>query len=38
MPVAAVIRDHLLSGIARGKSDLDWSALAQVVAEDAGLR
>ena len=37
MPVAAVIRDHLLSGIARGKSDLDWSALAQVVAEDAGL-
>jgi len=38
MPVAAVIRDHLLSGVARGKSDLDWSALAQVVAEDAGLR
>jgi 3-hydroxyisobutyrate dehydrogenase-like beta-hydroxyacid dehydrogenase len=38
MPVASVIRDHLLSGIARGKSGLDWSALAQVVAEDAGLR
>ena len=37
MPVASVIRDHLLSGLARGYADADWSALAEVVAESAGL-
>jgi 3-hydroxyisobutyrate dehydrogenase-like beta-hydroxyacid dehydrogenase len=37
MPLGSLIRDHLLSGVARGKGDLDWAALAQVVAEDAGL-
>ena len=37
MPVASVIRDHFLSGVARGWGDLDWGALAKVVAEDAGL-
>lgn len=37
MPLASVMRDHLLSGIARGKGDLDWSALALIIAEDAGL-
>ena len=37
MPVASVIRDHFLSGVARGKGDMDWAALAKVVAEDAGL-
>jgi 3-hydroxyisobutyrate dehydrogenase-like beta-hydroxyacid dehydrogenase len=37
MPVASVIRDHFLSGMARGWGDLDWAALAKVVAEDAGL-
>jgi 3-hydroxyisobutyrate dehydrogenase-like beta-hydroxyacid dehydrogenase len=36
MPVASVIRDHFLSGVARGWGDLDWSALAKVVASDAG--
>lgn len=37
MPVASVIRDHMLSGLARGYEDADWSALAEVVAESAGL-
>ncbi len=37
MPVASVIRDHFLSGVARGWGDMDWAALAKVVAEDAGL-
>jgi len=38
MPVGSVIRDHFLSAIARGGADLDWSALAKVIAEDAGLK
>jgi 3-hydroxyisobutyrate dehydrogenase-like beta-hydroxyacid dehydrogenase len=37
MPVASVIRDHFLSAVARGWGDMDWAALAKVVAEDAGL-
>jgi 3-hydroxyisobutyrate dehydrogenase-like beta-hydroxyacid dehydrogenase len=37
MPVASVIRDHLVSGVARGWGDMDWAALAKVVAEDSGL-
>jgi 3-hydroxyisobutyrate dehydrogenase-like beta-hydroxyacid dehydrogenase len=37
MPVASVIRDHFVSGVARGWGDLDWAALAKVVAEEAGL-
>jgi 3-hydroxyisobutyrate dehydrogenase-like beta-hydroxyacid dehydrogenase len=37
MPVASVIRDHMLTGLARGYADADWSALAEVVAESAGL-
>ena len=37
MPVASLVRDHLISGIARGKADLDWSAPARVAAENAGL-
>lgn len=37
LPVASLVRDHLISGIARGEGDLDWSALARVAAENAGL-
>jgi 3-hydroxyisobutyrate dehydrogenase-like beta-hydroxyacid dehydrogenase len=37
MPVASLIRDHFVSGVARGWGDLDWAALARVVAADAGL-
>jgi len=37
MPLASVIRDHLLSAIANGQSSLDWSSLARVSARNAGL-
>ena len=37
MPVASAIRDHYVSGVARGWAELDWAALAKVIAEDAGL-
>jgi 3-hydroxyisobutyrate dehydrogenase-like beta-hydroxyacid dehydrogenase len=37
MPVASVIRDHALEGIANGMGDKDWSSLAEVVSKNAGL-
>lgn len=37
MPTADLLRDRLLSGMAKGRQDLDWSALALGAAEDAGL-
>ncbi len=36
MPLASVLRDHFLEGIARGYADRDWSAIAQVLEEHAG--
>ncbi len=38
MPIASLIRDNLLSGIAQGMEDLDWSAVARVAALKAGLK
>jgi 3-hydroxyisobutyrate dehydrogenase-like beta-hydroxyacid dehydrogenase len=37
MPLASLIRDHLLSGVAHGQADLDWSSLTRVAARNAGL-
>jgi 3-hydroxyisobutyrate dehydrogenase-like beta-hydroxyacid dehydrogenase len=37
MPLASLIHDRLLSGVARGWGDTDWAALARVAAADAGL-
>ncbi len=37
MPFASVIRDHLISAIANGQENLDWSSLAKVSARNAGL-
>ena len=37
MPMASLLRDQLLSGVAQGMGDLDWSALAKLSAERAGL-
>lgn len=37
LPLASLLRDQLLSGVAQGMGDLDWAALAQVSAERAGL-
>jgi len=37
MPVGSLLRDRLLSGLAKGRADLDWSAIALGCSEDAGL-
>jgi 3-hydroxyisobutyrate dehydrogenase-like beta-hydroxyacid dehydrogenase len=38
MPLASLIRDQLLSAVARGQGDLDWSSLAKIAAENAGIK
>jgi 3-hydroxyisobutyrate dehydrogenase-like beta-hydroxyacid dehydrogenase len=38
MPSVSVVRDRMIAGIARGHSDLDWSALGLIAAEEAGLQ
>ena len=37
MPSVSVVRDRLITGIARGHAELDWTALGLVAAEEAGL-
>ena len=37
MPAAGAVYDHLLSGFARGMGDMDWSAVANLAAESAGV-
>jgi 3-hydroxyisobutyrate dehydrogenase-like beta-hydroxyacid dehydrogenase len=37
LPLASLLRDHMIAGLARGKDKLDWSSVAEVIAEDAGL-
>jgi 3-hydroxyisobutyrate dehydrogenase-like beta-hydroxyacid dehydrogenase len=37
MPFASVVRDNVLSAIGRGMEDLDWSSVAKLAAENAGL-
>lgn len=37
MPSVGVVRDRMLTGIARGHADLDWTALGLIAAEEAGL-
>ena len=37
IPLASVVRDHMLSAIGRGMEDLDWSSIARLAAENAGL-
>jgi 3-hydroxyisobutyrate dehydrogenase-like beta-hydroxyacid dehydrogenase len=37
MPMASLLRDQMLSAVARGMGDLDWAALAKLSAERAGL-
>jgi 3-hydroxyisobutyrate dehydrogenase-like beta-hydroxyacid dehydrogenase len=38
MPSVDVVRDRLITGIARGHADLDWTALGLIAAEEAGLQ
>jgi len=37
MPLASLIRDHLISAMAHGQADLDWSSIARVAARNAGI-
>ncbi len=37
MPLASLLRDQMLSAVAQGDGDLDWSSLAKLAAERAGL-
>ncbi|MGE5326276.1 MAG: NAD(P)-dependent oxidoreductase, partial [Deltaproteobacteria bacterium] len=37
MPIAGIAHDHLLTALARGREEFDWSSIAKVVAENAGL-
>lgn len=37
MPVASLVRDRMLSGLARGRGEDDWSSFARLIAESAGL-
>ena len=37
MPLASLIRDHLLAAVAQGQEDLDWSSISRVIARNAGL-
>jgi 3-hydroxyisobutyrate dehydrogenase-like beta-hydroxyacid dehydrogenase len=38
MPFASIVRDHFLAAVGNGHADLDWSALAMIPAELAGLK
>src|SRR5262245_62523838 len=38
MPMASLVQDRLQTLVARGGEQLDWSAIGQLAAEDAGLR
>jgi hypothetical protein len=38
MPSVSVVRDRLITGIARGYADLDWTALGLIAAEEAGVK
>jgi len=38
MPILSVVHDNALAAIGRGMEDLDWSSLARLAAENAGLK
>jgi 3-hydroxyisobutyrate dehydrogenase-like beta-hydroxyacid dehydrogenase len=38
MPLASLLHDHLLSALAQGQGEMDWSSMTQVVARNAGLK
>lgn len=38
MPLASIIRDHLISAVAHGQESLDWSSVSRVLARNAGLQ
>jgi 3-hydroxyisobutyrate dehydrogenase-like beta-hydroxyacid dehydrogenase len=38
LPSVDIVRDRLITGIARGYADLDWTALGLIAADDAGIQ
>ena len=38
MPFASLVRDRLISSIAKGRGDIDWTGLALGVSEEAGIK
>lgn len=38
LPLGSLIHDKMVSGVANGMGDLDWSALALIAARNAGLK
>ncbi|HUA00026.1 MAG TPA: NAD(P)-dependent oxidoreductase [Candidatus Aquilonibacter sp.] len=38
LPIGSLLRDRFLAAIAKGRGDMDWTAIAVGVAEDAGLK
>jgi 3-hydroxyisobutyrate dehydrogenase-like beta-hydroxyacid dehydrogenase len=38
MPLGSLLHDRWLSALAKGRGDLDWSAVALDAADDAGLK
>jgi len=38
MPLAAMVRERLIAGLAKGREELDWSALALGVLDEAGIK
>lgn len=38
MPIAGLLRDRLIAGLAHGREQMDWSALALGVLDDAGMK
>jgi len=37
MPLASLVHDHLLSALAQGQGEMDWSSMTLVLARNAGL-
>ena len=38
MPLASVVRERFISSMAKGRGEMDWTAICLSVAEDAGLK
>ena len=38
MPVASLLHDRFLASVNKGRGELDWSAVALAISEDAGVR
>lgn len=37
LPIASLVRDHLVAAMAKGYEELDWSVLGRIAAQNAGL-